>query len=133
VPTQAVFYRDAQGREPVWDFLSAELTASGLKHVERQIEDMNGIADQMPPPPFPQTSQIRGGPRELRCHSGRELFRIIYRRSGNLLVLLHVIRKGSRTIPERDIELAEKRWQDFKRRMNSTERRGPRAVGRDAP
>jgi phage-related protein len=59
--------------------------------------------------------------------------RLLYRRSGNLLVLLHVIRKNSRAIPRRDIELAERRWLDFKEKMNNPDRRGPRPAGQDAP
>ncbi|HWH21246.1 MAG TPA: type II toxin-antitoxin system RelE/ParE family toxin, partial [Solirubrobacterales bacterium] len=51
--------------------------------------------------------------RELRRHSGSDLYRILYRRSGNLFVLLHVIAKTSSAIPRRDIELAQRRWRDY--------------------
>ena len=73
------------------------------------------------------------GLRELRCHSGSTLYRILYRRSGNLFILLHMIRKDSKAIPRRDIELAQRRWEDFKRRMDTPDRRGPRPAGKDAP
>jgi phage-related protein len=133
VPTQAVFYRDEKGREPVWDFLREELSIDALETVANQIEEMNGIPDDKPPLAFPRTSQIDGRLRELRCHSGSTLYRILYRRSGNLFVLLHAIHKDSRVVPRRDIELAQRRWQDFKQRMDAGTRRGPRAAGRDAP
>jgi phage-related protein len=133
VSTQAVFYRDKDGRQPVRDFLDAQLTRKAWAAVERQIEELNGLPDDRPPLPFPQTSQIQGGLRELRCHSGRDLYRILYRRSGNLFVLLHIIHKTSPAIPRRDIELAQRRWLDFKGRMDATIRRGPRAAGEDAP
>lgn len=133
MPTQAVFYRDERGREPVREFLRTQLTPKAWRHVENQIDEMNGLRDSDPPLPFPMTSQIEGSLRELRCHSGNALLRILYRRSGNLLVLLHVFRKSSKTVSRRDIDLAQKRWRDFKRRMDAPTRRGPRPVGRDAP
>lgn len=133
MPTQAVFYRDEKGRQPVKDFLRAELTSKAQELVEIQIDELNGRPDNVPPPPFPQTSQIAGGLRELRCHAGSTLYRILYRRSHNLFVLLHVIRKDSRAIPRRDVELAERRWRDFVEKMDNPHRRGPRPAGQDAP
>jgi phage-related protein len=133
VPTQAVFYRDERGRQPVRDFLRADLPWRAWIVVKGQIEELNGIPDDHAPLPFPKTSQLEGGLRELRCHSGSDLFRILYRRSGNLFVLLHVVRKDSRGIPRRDMELAQRRWRNFKRRMDAPVRRGPRAAGEDAP
>jgi phage-related protein len=133
VPTQAVYFRDAEGRQPVSEFLRSAVSTRGREIIEVQIGELNGLPDNLPPLPFPQSSQIEGSLRELRCHVGSSLFRILYRRSGNLFVLLHMIRKDSQVVPRRDIEVAQKRWREFKRRMDSTERRGPRAVGRDAP
>jgi len=78
-------------------------------------------------------SQIDGPLRELRCHYGRVHYRILYRRSGNLFVLLHMIRKTSGAVPRAEIEVAKQRWRDFKGRMNAEERVPPRAAGTDAP
>lgn len=133
MPTQAVFYRDERGRQPAEEYLWSELTLKARGHIEEQIEELNGLSDNSAPPPFPRTSQVAGPLRELRCHSGSSLYRVLYRRSGNLLVLLHAIRKDSRAIPRRDIELAQRRWRDFKRRMDTPKRRGPRPAGEDAP
>jgi phage-related protein len=71
--------------------------------------------------------------RELRCHYGRDLYRILYRRSGRLLILLHMFAKRSTKIPEREIRVAEQRWSDFRARMDATKRAPPRAIGHDAP
>ena len=133
VSTQAVFYRDERGRQPVEEFLRVDLAERAWIVVKGQIEELNGLPDDHAPLPFPKTSQVGGRLRELRCHSGSALYRILYRRSGNLFVLLHVIRKDSRSIPKRDIELAQRRWRDYKRRMDAPVRRGPRAAGEDAP
>jgi hypothetical protein len=56
-----------------------------------------------------------------------------YRRSRNLIVLLHIFRKDRGKIAQEDIDLAKARWRDFKARMDAGRRRPPRATGRDAP
>ena len=101
--------------------------------VENQIARLNMLSDEIPHLPFPHSSQVEGELRELRCHYGRHLYRILYRRSGRLVILLHVFPKRSAKIPAADIDLAQQRWADFKARMNATHRVPPRAAGRDAP
>ncbi len=83
--------------------------------------------------PFPHSSQVEGELRELRCHYGSEHYRVLYRRSRNLIVLLHMFRKDTGKIPEREIAIAKERWADFKARMDAERRRPPRAAGHDAP
>ncbi len=51
----------------------------------------------------------------------------------NLVVLLHMFRKDTGRLPEREIEIARKRWSDFKERMDAERRVPPRAAGHDAP
>jgi phage-related protein len=130
--THAVFYRDAAGREPVDDFIETLPTATQVA-VDNKIDLLNGLAPNAPPLPFPHSSQLRGELRELRCHYGRTLYRILYRRSRNLFVLLHAIEKRSGKIPEQDIAMAEERFGDLRRRMGAAPRRPPRALGHDAP
>jgi hypothetical protein len=60
-------------------------------------------------------------------------YRILYQRSENLVVLLHVLEKDTGAVPLADIELAKQRMADFKRRMDGIRRRPPRAAGKDAP
>jgi phage-related protein len=147
--TQAVFYRAADGSEPVAEFLEAqfpleprkknssesELAAAAKKRVtiDLQIDRLNELPDELPPLPFPHTSQVEGALRELRCHHGSRLYRILYRRSENLFVLLHALQKNSQKLPQADIEIAKKRWLDFKKRMDTEKRLPPRAAGGDAP
>jgi phage-related protein len=75
----------------------------------------------------------RGELRELRCHFGAEQYRVLYRRSGALLVLLHAFRKTSIKLPASEIDIAVVRWRDFQARMNTKPSRRPRAAGHDAP
>ncbi len=60
-------------------------------------------------------------------------YRILYRRSGQLVVLLHIFEKNTDKLPACDQALAIKRFDDFKARMDAQPRRPPRAAGRDAP
>ncbi len=72
--TQAVFYRDAKGREPVVGFLEELLTARPLaaaKIGEAIEEYLNGRSTDAPPPEFPISSQIEGELRELRVRFAR--------------------------------------------------------------
>ncbi|MBA3865318.1 MAG: type II toxin-antitoxin system RelE/ParE family toxin [Solirubrobacterales bacterium] len=101
--------------------------------LDLQIDRLNGLANDAPPLPFPHTSQISGPLRELRCHYGRAHYRILYRRSESLFVLLHMIRKTSAAVPAAEIEIAKARWLDFKARMDAAKRKPPRAAGTDAP
>jgi phage-related protein len=130
--TQAVYYRAADGSEPVNDFID-RLDERKQPTIDLQIDRLNDRPPSAPPLPFPHSSQVRGQLRELRCHYGSELYRILYRRSGNLIVLLHMLRKDTGKLPEADIEVAAERWEDFKRRMDAPRRRPPRAAGHDAP
>jgi phage-related protein len=130
--TQAVYYRAPDGSEPVDEFLD-QLDESKQPTIDLQIDRLNGLSVSAPPLPFPHSSQVRGPVRELRCHYGSELYRVLYRRSENLFILLHMLRKDTGKLPEADIALAEQRWHDFKRRMDATPRLRPRAAGRDAP
>lgn len=70
--------------------------------------------------------------RELRCHYGPELYRVLYRRSGNLLVLLHMLRKRTGKLPAANIAIADERWADYKQRMDAERRLPPRATDKDA-
>jgi phage-related protein len=129
---QAVYYRDPQGSEPVRELVDG-LPEHIQAAVENQIARLNLLSDEIPHLPFPHSSQVEGELRELRCHYGRRLYRILYRRSGRLVILLHVFPKRSAKIPAADIDLAQQRWADFKARMDVAHRVPPRAAGHDAP
>ncbi len=123
-----VYYRDPQTNEPVNAFIDA-LAPKVQVVLDTQIERIALFGPQLP---FPHSSQVEGELRELRCHYGNALYRILYRRSNNLFVLLHILEKRTGTIAEADKQIARERWADFKRRMDGP-RRPPRAAGHDAP
>ena len=129
---QAVYYRTSGGTEPVNEFIDG-LDPRRQVVLDNQIDRLNMLTPADPHLPFPHGSQVRGGLRELRCHYGRELYRVLHRRSQNLIILLHIFRKDTGAIPDSEIGIAEDRWADFKTRMDSLKRRPPRAAGHDAP
>jgi len=128
----AVYYRDEHGYEPVEDYL-AHLPAEHAEAIYIAIDRLNRLLPADPPLPFPHSSQVDGPLRELRCHYGRRLYRVLYQRSDNLFVLLHILEKRSAELPEGDKATAKERWDSFKARMDAAPRRPPRPAGRDAP
>jgi len=129
---QAVYYRAEDGREPVPGFL-AGLDIKSRAALLRQIDRLNDLSDAVPHLPFPHSSQVEGELRELRCRMGAKHYRVLYRRSRQLIVLLHVFPKKTGKLPKAEIEIAKRRWDDFKARMEARPRKPPRAAGRDAP
>ncbi|HEU5062792.1 MAG TPA: type II toxin-antitoxin system RelE/ParE family toxin [Solirubrobacterales bacterium] len=131
--TQAIYYRDKHGVEPVNQFIEALPEKQGMKIDDYIEEHLNGRPLDAPPPEFPVTSQIEGELRELRVRFANTRYRILYQRSGNLLILLHAFEKNAGAVPAADKVLAKQRIEDFKRRMNAKSRKPPRAAGHDAP
>lgn len=130
---QPKYYRDGRGREPVNDFIDG-LPPKHQRALDNQIDRVRELCDsQNRDLPFPHSSQVDGPLRELRCHYGNTLYRILYRHSGNFVVLLHAIFKNTKKIPPEDIAIANARWEDFKKRMDAKPRVPPRAAGADAP
>ncbi len=130
--TAAVYYRAVDGSQPVRNFVVG--LGERRKHaLQLQIKHLNDLPPNAPPLPFPLTSNLTHGLRELRAHFGSEQYRIIYRRSENLIVLLHAFRKTTNAVPRREINIARARWADFHVRMNAPRRTSPRPAGNDAP
>jgi|HubBroStandDraft_1064217.scaffolds.fasta_scaffold65553_2 phage-related protein len=131
--TQAVYYRDSRGTEPVDEFIQALPPKRAAKIDDFVEEYLNGQTPEAPPPAFPITSQIEGELRELRVRFANTRYRILYQRSENLVVLLQALEKDTEAVPQADIDLAKQRMADFQRRMDVPRRRPPRAAGKDAP
>jgi phage-related protein len=131
--TQAIFYRDKHGTEPVARFIDALPPKRAAKIDVFLEEHLNGQPLDAPPPEFPLTSQIEGELRELRIRFGNTRYRILYQRSGGLMVLLHAVEKNTGAVPAADKELARRRISDFRQRMDAKPRKPPRAAGHDAP
>lgn len=131
-PFQAVYYRARDGREPVRELIES-LDKRRRVSLRNQIARLNLLSDEIPHLPFPHSSQVDGELRELRCHFGAEHYRVLYRRSASLIILLHAFRKRTKKLPATEVDIARMRWQDFETRMNPRPSRPPRAAGHDAP
>jgi phage-related protein len=130
---QAVYYRQTDGTEPVDDFIES-LPAKRAAKLDAFVEEyLNGRPADAPPPEHPISSQIRGELRELRVRFANTHYRVLYQRSGNLVVLLHAFEKSTGAVPDADLRVAQQRMADFTARMNARRRVPPRAAGRDAP
>src|ERR1700736_6668390 len=130
---QAVYYRARDGSQPVRELVDRLQPLAARVGIENQIDRLNLCPVDGPPPPFPHSSQVEGELRELRCHYGNRHYRVLYRRSRNLFVLLQAFPKATAAIPQREIEVAKERWNDFVARMGVQPRIPPRAAGHDAP
>jgi len=131
--TQAVYYRDRRGAEPVDRFIEALPDKRAAKIDDYVEEHLNGRPLDAPPPEFPISSQIEGELRELRIRFANTRYRILSQRSGSLIVLLHAFEKNTGAVPGSEKALAKRRMADFKRRMDARPRTPPRAAGKDAP
>lgn len=72
--------------------------------------------------PAAALAEWRAACAQLLLRRGRRRYRVLYRRSERLVVLLHAFAKRSAKIPEREIHIARDRWDDFKARMEADPR-----------
>jgi putative component of toxin-antitoxin plasmid stabilization module len=82
---QAVFYRALDGSEPVDDFIESLKDPVKQAAIDNQIDRLNLVTPSNPHLPFPHSSQVSGELRELRCHYGSELYRVLYRAADAVL------------------------------------------------
>ncbi len=128
----AKFYRDVDGSEPVDEFIENLQVAHQLA-IDRQIDRINSLDEANPHLAYPYSSQIEGELRELRCHYGNTHYRILYRRSQQFVVLLHIFRKNSGPVDEAEKRIARERWDQFRVRIDAAPRQRPSPVGKKAP
>ena len=107
------FYKDRTGKEPLKEFLNylpAGTRAKVMKLFSLLAEEGVLLKE-------PYTRQIRGKIRELRVKDNLGHVRILYFTfTGKRFILLHGFLKKTDKTPEREIELAEKRMNDFMER-----------------
>src|SRR5262249_1936459 len=77
-PVGGVFYGGGDGSERVEEFI-AGLPPRHQAAIDDQIDRVNALLTVARPHlPFPYSSQVDGELRELRCHYGSTLYRILY-------------------------------------------------------
>jgi len=104
------FYEDKKKRKPVEEFLlglSVKARAKVTKSLE--ILQSQGVLT-----PYPHVSHVKDKLFELRVKQSKNQYRVIYFiNTGRSIILLHGFVKTSRQIEASDIEISEKRYQDF--------------------
>jgi hypothetical protein len=131
--TQAVYYRDRHGAEPVNEFIE-RLPAKRAAKIDDYVEEyLNGRSPQAPPPEFPISSQIDSELRELRVQLCQHAIPGALPAVGEPRGAVAGDREDTGAIDKSDMDLAKRRMADFKRRMDTAKRVPPRAVGKDAP
>lgn len=104
------FYRDKNDKEPVKEFLnglSIPVRAKVVKLFNRLSE--YGVLLKEP-----YTRQVKGKIRELRIKDSQGAIRVLYfTYTGKRFILLHGFIKKTEKTPVKDVELAEKRMNDF--------------------
>lgn len=104
------FYKDKNGTEPVKEFLNS----LSLPARARVVKLFNRLTEYGVLLKEPYTRQVRGKIRELRIRDNQGAIRILYfTYTGKRFILLHGFIKKTEKTPVQDIELAEKRMNDF--------------------
>ncbi|MBI5894001.1 MAG: type II toxin-antitoxin system RelE/ParE family toxin [Deltaproteobacteria bacterium] len=104
------YYKDTQGNEPVKEFLNS-LSRTARAKAMRLIEFLTERGVLLKEP---YTRQVKGKIRELRIKDIQGAIRILYfTYTGKRFILLHGFIKKTEKTPEREIEIAEKRMNDF--------------------
>lgn len=107
------FYRDANSNEPVAEFLDSLPVETRVK-VARLIDLLARYGVLLKEP---YTKQVKGKIRELRVKDKQGAIRVLYFGfTGRRFILLHGFIKKTDKIPKREIDIAEKRLNDFIKR-----------------
>ena len=111
---EVLFYRDARGRAPVEQLierLPSKLQARVLRSIDLLAEHGIGLK-------APLAEKVTGEPFwELRIQQERNIVRIFYfAATGRRMVLLHGFVKKSQRTPRREIEIARKRYEEYRSR-----------------
>jgi phage-related protein len=115
---EIIFYRDETGKCPVEEFLDS-LTgkqAQKVTWVLRLIEELDHI-----PSSYLKNLVNTDGIMEVRVKLGTNIFRILgFTLQQTTFVLTNGFQKKSRKTPRNEIDLAERRKQDYISRRNRT-------------
>lgn len=105
-----VFYTTERGDSPVDDFLD------GLdkKSLAKVAAHLSLLEEHGPHLKRPYADVVRGKIRELRIHQSSNQYRILYFfQVRNQVILTHAFSKKTQQLKEKDIELAERRMEDW--------------------
>jgi len=108
------YYKDREDKEPTAKFIEALSNEAKVKvfRIIKLLKDYGVLLKE------PYTRQIKGKVRELRIKGNQGAIRILYfTYTGKRFILLHGFVKKTDKTPVREIEVAEKRLNDFIQRQ----------------
>jgi len=110
-----IYYETAGGSSPVRQYIdSLSVQEAARLSVELDLLEEFGVALGMP-----HVRPLRGKLYELRVR-GRIQHRVLYvATTGQHLVLLHAFTKKTQATPRKEIDLAERRWNDYQARLGN--------------
>lgn len=109
MPVQVVLYQEADGTCPVLDFMRRQPGPAQLQATHR-LELLRDRGHQLR---RPHCENLGGGLRELRWHTGRVQYRILYFYHGRTAVILaHALTKEG-AIPGADLTRAARRKANY--------------------
>ncbi len=104
------YYRNTEDREPVADFIDSlpDKTRAKVFRVIKLLKDYGVLLKE------PYTRQVKGKIRELRIKDRQGAIRILYfTYTGRRFILMHGFTKKTDKTSVNEIEIAEKRMNDF--------------------
>ncbi len=111
-----VLYTTARADSPIDEFLDGLDKKSRAKVAAH----LSLLEEQGPSLKRPYADIVRGKIRELRIHFSSNQYRILYFfQVRDQIVLLHAFSKKTQQLKEKDIELAERRMEEWMRRHPS--------------
>jgi phage-related protein len=111
-----IFYTTERGDSPVDDFLDGLDKKSRAKVAAH----LSLLEEQGPNLKRPYADVVRGKIRELRIHQSSNQYRILFFfQARDQIVLAHAFSKKTQQLKEKDIELAERRMEDWIRRLTT--------------
>jgi phage-related protein len=109
-----IFYTTERGDSPIDDFLDG----LNKKSQAKVAAHLSLLEEQGPNLKRPYTDVVRGKIRELRIQQSSNQYRILFFfQVRDQIVLAHAFTKKTQRLNEKDIELAEKRMQDWIQRF----------------
>lgn len=112
---QSVYYQSRRGELPVQAFIM-DLS---VKTRHKAYAILKLLENEGPSLRRPYADKLRPNLYELRVRLGSDQIRILYSFfSINRIVLLHAFRKKTREIPEKEIQIASHRFDEFANRCN---------------
>ncbi len=104
------YFRSSSGKCPVEEFIDS-LDARSRAKVARTLDLLEEFGTGLG---MPYAKPLENGLWELRIREGRNRYRVIYfLAAGSTFVLLHGFGKKTAAVPRKDIELAERRREEY--------------------